>query len=114
MITPSGIPSGVPKFFKGTLEVEKVRYAAPGQGADEGRVWINKTQYFEGIPPEVWEFNIGGYQVCLKWLKDRKGRELSFDDITHYQNIVSALSETIRLMREIDKSIIAYGGWPIS
>jgi len=93
--------------------VEKVRYTEPGQGADEGRVWINKTQHFEGVPPEVWEFHIGGYQVCEKWLKDRKGRELTYDDISHYQSIVSALSETIRLMAEIDVTIDRHGGWPI-
>jgi REP element-mobilizing transposase RayT len=94
-------------------KVEKVRYTAPGQGADKGRVWINKTQYFDGVPPEVWEFHIGGYQVCQKWLKDRKGRQLSFDDVKHYQHIVSALAETIRIMAEIDRRIDKHGGWPI-
>jgi predicted helicase len=78
-----------------------------------GRVWINKTQYFERVPPEVWSFHIGGYQVCHKWLKDRKGRKLEYDDTQHYQHIVSALSETISLMAEIDKSITQHGGWPI-
>jgi len=75
-----------------------------------GRVYINKTQYFEGIEPEVWEFRIGGYQVLQKWLKDRKSRKLSFDDLFHYQKIVVALKETIRLMGEIDDVIPA---WPI-
>ena len=77
-----------------------------------GRVWINKTQYFEGVPKQVWGFHIGGYQVCAKWLKDRKkaGRKLSADDIEHYQKIVVALNETIRLMREIDDLI---PGWPL-
>src|SRR5665648_578104 len=64
---------------------EKVRYTEPGQGAEQGRVWINATQYFEGLPPEVCAFHVGGYQVCAKWLKDRKGRQLSYDDLTHYQ-----------------------------
>jgi len=99
---------------KGEDMVEAVRFTEPGQGAKKGRVWINKTQYFEGVPPEVWNFQIGGYQVCHKWLKDRKGRKLEYDDIQHYQHIVSALSETIRLMAEIDKSITQHGGWPIS
>jgi len=66
------------------------------------RLQINKIQYFGGVPEAVWEFHIGGYQVCEKWLKDRK---LSCDDIQHYQKIVVALSETIRLMAEIDKLI---------
>jgi hypothetical protein len=67
-------------------------------------------QYFEGVPPEVWNFHIGGYQVCEKWLKDRRGRTLSFDDLTHYQKIITALKETIRLMGEIDAAIPK---WPI-
>ncbi len=74
------------------------------------RVNINKTQYFEGIPPEVWNFHVGGYQVCEKWLKDRKGRTLTYDDLTHYQKVVVALKETIRLMAEIDEAIPE---WPI-
>jgi len=99
---------------EGESMVGVVRYSEPGQGAKKGRVWINKAQYFEGVPPEVWNFHIGGYQVCHKWLKDRKGRPLSYDDTQHYQHIISALSETIRLMAEIDKSITQHGGWPIS
>ncbi len=99
--------------IKGEHQVEKVRYTEPGQGADKGRVWINNEQYFVNVPLEVWGFHIGGYQVCRKWLKDRKGRKLSYDDIKHYQNIVSALSETIRIMAAIDKTIDKHGGWPI-
>jgi len=92
---------------KGEHLVEKVSYDDKTQ-----RVSINKTQYFEGVPPEVWNFHIGGYQVCEKWLKDRKGRKLTIDDIDHYQKIVVALKETIRLMQEIDEVIEAHGGWP--
>lgn len=89
----------------GSNEVEKVSYDENNQ-----RVDINKTQYFEGIPPEVWEFYIGGYQVCQKWLKDRKGRTLTYDELTHYQKVIVALKETIRLMAEIDDLI---PGWPM-
>ena len=67
---------------------------------------------FRGVPEDVWNFHIGGYQVCHKWLKDRKGRTLSDDDIAHYQKIVVAISETIRLMAEIDEVIEEHGGWP--
>jgi len=74
------------------------------------RVYINKTQYFEGAPPEVWRFHIGGYQVAQKWLKDRKGRTLTYDELTHYQKVIVALKETIRLMAEIDKLIPV---WPL-
>jgi len=97
----------------GDNRIEKLRYAEPGKGAEQGRVWINATQYFEGVPPEVWEFHVGGYQVCAKWLKDRKGRQLTYDDLTHYQYIVAALAETIALMHEIDVVIESHGGWPI-
>jgi hypothetical protein len=77
-------------------------------------VWVDKAQTlgFRGVPEAVWNFHIGGYQVCEKWLKDRKGRTLSKDDIAHYQKIVVALAETIRLMKEIDEIIEAHGGWP--
>ena len=78
----------------------------------DNAIWINPTQRFEGVPEDVWNFHIGGYQVCEKWLKDRKGRTLSDDDITHYQRIVVALSETIRIMVEIDRVIDEHGGWP--
>jgi len=67
---------------------------------------------FRGVPEDVWNFHIGGYQVCQKWLKDRKGRTLSADDLTHYHRIVIALHETIRLMKEIDEVIDQHGGWP--
>jgi predicted helicase len=90
---------------KGDNVVEKVQYKDK-----DNRAWINKTQYFDGVPLTVWEFYIGGYQVCERWLKDRKGRKLSCDDIQHYQKIVVALNETIRLMAEIDGLIPS---WPI-
>lgn len=66
------------------------------------KVYINKTQYFAHVPQVAWEFYIGGYQPAQKWLKDRKGRQLEFEDILHYQKIIVALSETDRLMKEID------------
>ena len=75
--------------------VEKTSYT-------EGKVYINPSQYFGNVPPVAWEFYIGGYQPAQKWLKDRKGRELSFDDILHYQRMIVALTATDRIMREID------------
>jgi predicted helicase len=93
---------------KGDNVVEKVQYTEK-----DNRVWINKTQYFGGVPKAVWEFHVGGYQVCQKWLKDRKGRKLTYDDTQHYQKVVVALSETIRLMAEIDQVIDQHGGWPM-
>lgn len=89
----------------GSSVVEKARY-------DEENKWvyINDEQYFEGIPKETWEFQVGGYRVLEKWLKDRKDRELSANDIFHYRKVVAALSGTRRLMREIDELIPE---WPI-
>ncbi|HKV83040.1 MAG TPA: type ISP restriction/modification enzyme [Ktedonobacterales bacterium] len=98
--------------IKGNNLVEQVRYTEP-TGDTPGRVWINKEQYFEGVPPEVWEFHIGGYQVCEKWLKDRKGRALTYDDLDHYQQTVAALADTRRAMDAIDEAIEEHGGWPL-
>jgi predicted helicase len=68
-----------------------------------GRIWINESKYFDNVPVTAWEFYIGGYQPAQKWLKDRKERELKFEDILHYQKIIVALTETDRIMKEIDK-----------
>lgn len=69
----------------------------------DGKVFINNTQYFDNVPEIAWNFYIGGYQPAQKWLKDRKDRELDFDDVLHYQKMIVALTETDRLMKEIDK-----------
>jgi predicted helicase len=98
----------------GNNVVEKVEYTQTADDAERGRVWINKTQYFAGVPPKVWNFHVGGYQVCHKWLKDRKGRALSYDDSKHYQKIVAALVETMTLMEQVDELIDEHGGWPIA
>jgi hypothetical protein len=96
--------------LRGELPVApKVLAAGP-----TGRVYINAKQYFDGIPPVVWQFRIGGYQVAEKWLKDRNGRALSHDDIEHYQRTVSALAETRTLMAQIDSLINDHGGWPLA
>ncbi len=80
---------------EGSNEVDKTEYKG-------GRVYINKEQYFENVPEISWNFYIGGYQPAQKWLKDRKGRVLTFDDIQHYQKIIKALLETDKIMKEID------------
>ena len=96
-------------------------------GWSNGTVWLDaaKTnarqrhratspgQYgFHGVREDVWDFQIGGYQVCHKWLKDRKGRTLSAEDIAHYQKIIVAVSETISIMAAIDGVVEHFGGWP--
>ncbi|WFB61984.1 N-6 DNA methylase [Sphingobacterium sp. WM] len=69
----------------------------------DGKVYINETQYFDNVPQLAWNFYIGGYQPAQKWLKERKDRELDFDDVLHYQKMIVSLTETDRLMKEIDK-----------
>jgi hypothetical protein len=88
-------------------EVKKVSHS-------RDTVWLDKeqTRGFHGVSAAVWNFCVGGYQVSEKWLKDRKDRALSKDDIAQYHKIVVALSETIRLMKAIDQAIEKHGGWP--
>ena len=96
----------------GPNRVDKVRYLPPAKG-DRGQVWINRNQYFEGVTPDIWSFYIGGYRPAEKWLKDRKGRDLSFDDVNCYCKICAVLSETSRIMNNIDSIIEGNGGWPL-
>lgn len=81
----------------GNNEVKKLSYEDRNC-----RIYINKDQYFEGVPVQVWKYMIGGYQVCEKWLKDRKGRTLTHGDILHYLKVVTAIAETIKIQEEID------------
>lgn len=94
----------------GQYQVEKVNYA-------DQTVWLDKakTYGFKGVPENVWNFHIGGYQVCEKWLADRKkaGRKLSAEDIEHYHRIVVAINETIKIMKQIDEVIDTHDGWPM-
>ncbi|MFA6523534.1 MAG: type ISP restriction/modification enzyme [Candidatus Peribacteraceae bacterium] len=90
----------------GSNVVERVDF----EGKEKGRVCINETQYFDDVPRVAWEFFIGGYQPAQKWLKDRKGRTLTVDDIMHYQRMIVALVETEKLMNKVDEVI---GKWPI-
>ena len=80
----------------GNNEVEMAQYVGV-------RVFINETQYFEHVPLEAWNFYIGGYQPAQKWLKDRKGRALNYDDIVHYQKMIWVLKETGEVMKIIEK-----------
>jgi predicted helicase len=89
-------PSTYP--INGDNVVTKPRY-------ENGCVYINATQYFTNVPESVWAFYIGGYQPAQKWLKDRRERTLSFEDIVHYQKIITALTETEHLMESIAKII---------
>ena len=92
----------------GTVWIDAVK---PKKGAIDAKV--TGTVGFRGVPEEVWNFHIGGYQVCEKGLKARRGRTLDADDLVHYHRIVVALHETIHLMAEIGRVIDAHGGWPL-
>ena len=85
------------------IEGDTIISLVPDMDQMKGKVYINDKQYFDNVPEMAWNFYIGGYQPAQKWLKDRKGRELSFEDILHYQKIIVALTETGRIMKEIDK-----------
>ena len=97
LMKSSELDSPVSKFQGvGNDKVEKVKY-------DDGKLYINDVKYFENIKPEVWEYRVGGYQVCNKWLKDRKGKTLSLEDIKHYCKVVTVLQRTIEIQHLIDK-----------
>ena len=98
---------------QGTHEIENIEYK-PASKDFSGRVNINTSQYFEGIPQSAWEYTIGGHQQACDWLQDRKGQTLDLDDIRAYMNMIAALQETITIQQRIDEIIEAHGGWPIN
>ena len=121
---PDSQPVSFPITGDNIVESAHPKYYAPGKtpldetaAVERGRVYISKSnrrsvkqgQYFDGVSPDVWESRIGGYRPMDKWLKDRKGRTLTFDDITHYQRMAAALQETIRLTAAIDDAIVDAG-----
>jgi len=106
-------PTATHFSIKGDNSVERIRYAEPSRAGGSGRLWINANQYFSGVPTKVWQFRIGGYQICRKWLSDRKGGRLSAREQACYVRIVNVLSETVRLMHDIDGVIEQHGGWPL-
>lgn len=83
---------------KGDNKIEKLIY-----NEKEKRLYFNQNQYFEGITEEIWKYQIGGYQVCSKWLKDRKRRILSLRDIKHFCRVITALKKTTEIQKEIDR-----------
>jgi predicted helicase len=102
------IPPQATSFdIEGDNAVSEIRFEReiPDQVGDDnyGKVFINKTQYFGNVPELAWNFYIGGYQPAQKWLKDRKNRTLTYDDISHYRKIIAILIETHKLMLELDK-----------
>lgn len=111
------------------LKIPEIRFAGTGAARvgkgypqyTNGKVMINASRWFEDVPKATWEFHVGGYQPCEKWLKDRaakggkkqsEGRVLTDEDVLHYRRMIVALTETRRIMAEIDTKIAAHGGWP--
>ncbi len=96
LIKSAELDKPIAKFQgQGNDKVEKLKY-------EKGNLYVNDAQYFEGIPQEVWEYKIGGYQVCDKWLKDRKGRKLSVEETQHYCRVVTSIKKTIEIQAKID------------
>ena len=112
MLKPPNLITTYP--VDGDHVVDNITFSPPLKTGDTGSIHINKTQYFGNVPVHVWDFHVGGYQVCRKWLKDRKGKTLSYDDIMHYQHIISTIASTIKIMSDIDNTIDSSGGWPFS
>jgi predicted helicase len=99
LMQSSELDSPVVKFQgTGDKRVDKIKYDKEGE-----RVYINNDQYFEGVEENIWQYRIGGYQVCNKWLKDRKGKVLSLDDIKHYCKVATAIKHTINIQKSIDE-----------
>lgn len=100
------IANGFPKYF--LPNTEDLR----GEGVHRGRIYVNagdgdlqKSQFFEGVTPEMWDFTIGGYKIGEKWLKERRSRKLTNEDIKHYQKVLAAAAETLHLSARIDEQV---------
>ena len=93
-------------------QIEAARIAATRKIRRSGKVWINPRRWFAGVPKAAWDFHVGGYRVCERWLRDRRGRVLGPEDVAHYQRVVAALGASSRLMAQVDRAIEAHGGWP--
>ena len=93
---------------KGSNIIENTKY-----DCKECRVYINQIQYFENVVADSWEFEVGGYQVLQKWLKDRKNTKIGHDEVRYYEKIVESINRTIEIMSVVDSVISEAGGWPL-
>ena len=89
---------------KGSNIIDKIKF-------NKNEVWINKNQYFNGVSLDVWNFQIGGYMPAQKWLKSRKGKKLTYDELITYPMVITSISKTIEIQSKIDKAIDDIGGW---
>jgi hypothetical protein len=102
-VTPTIVTYPVP----GQNTVNQISYVEPDQNTNKGLVWINQAQYFENVPPNVWNFCVGNYCVCQKWLAMREGSTLDHQSIQDYQRLVMLISETIDLMNNVDSQLVS-------
>jgi type I restriction-modification system DNA methylase subunit len=96
------VPNNFANFPKQGSNTVENSFTEKSDDYHDNKVWINDSQYFDNVPEISWNFYIGGYQPAKKWLKDRKGRTLSYEDIEHYQKMIFVLNETDKIMKEID------------
>ena len=89
---------------KGSNIIDKIKF-------NKNEVWINKNQYFNGISFDIWNFQIGGYMPAQKWLKSRKSKKLTYDELITYPRVITSISKTIEIQSKIDKVIDELGGW---
>ena len=94
---------------KGSNAVDDVWFTL-GHGEEAGRVYINEEQYFAGVSPAAWDLHIGGYRVCEKWLVDRVGRQLGYEELSAYLATVTACAQTIQVVGALDDAIAEAGG----
>ena len=97
---------------EGRRTVDRISFAETEE--DMGRIVINDRQAFESVPADVWEYMVGGFQVCENWLKVRRGRELSIDDVEAFRRIVGAIAETLRLTEQLEEVLEDAGGLPFA
>lgn len=111
---PELVQHGVSFPISGDHVVKKMRvadrYVPPGADGKPGRVRLNDAEYFDNVPPEAWNFRVGGYQPAHKWLDDRAGRALTQDNITHYRRTIAAMRETAALLPAVDVAFHALLG----
>jgi hypothetical protein len=89
----------------GGNKIDCVSYIESSQKNKKGSVWINQTQYFENVPSDVWNFCLGNYYICQKWLKAREGSILDHQSIQNYQRLVMIVNETINLMSNVNSQL---------
>jgi hypothetical protein len=106
LLTKRLMPTIVTYPVPGENTVDDITYIEPNRETDKGLVRINQSQYFENVPPSAWNFCVGNYCVCQRWLKAREGTTLDHQSIQDYQRLVMLISETIDLINNVDSRLV--------